>query len=141
MAGGFDKERESLEAHFKAAFATALSPSVAVQFDNIPFTVPGSREWVKLTISNGESGRRAMGVNAKRRHAGVVFVQVFVPADAGTKRARIIADAVVACLQEKVIASGTDWINTLDSRFTPVGIVENGAYMATVATFYQRDES
>lgn len=139
MPSGFDKERETLETFFKTGWKTA-QPNIPVQYENAPFQEPADGRFVRFTILNGESARRALGANALRRHPGVIMVQVFTPGEQGTKPGRALADSVVAVLQEKVIQSGTDWIETLDASLASLGKVENGRHQFSVTVPFQRDE-
>lgn len=136
---GFDRERETLEAHFKAQFEAAFQPPVPVQFENVEFKRPANDEWVRLSIVNGDTARRCIGPGAKRRNVGIVYVNIFVKANSGTKRAREIADKVATIMQEKTLASGSDWIETLDTSIQPLGTMDN-LYQISVRTPYQRDE-
>jgi hypothetical protein len=141
--GAFDKQREVLEKWFKDRFVspTIPAPVPPVQWENVPFDEPESRTWVRLSIRYGDSFRRTLGANPFRRHLGVVFVQVFVPAKGGSKAARVIADQVADILQEAAVdASPHGWIELLDSSVRAVGIVQNGCYQMTVATPFQHDE-
>lgn len=139
MPSGFDKERESLETYFKGNWRVA-QPTIPVQFSNVPFTEPADGRFLRFTIQNGESSRRALGENALRRHPGIVTVQIFTPAEGGDKLGRMLGDSVVAVLQEKVIQSGTDWIELRDATLTTLGKVENGRYQHTVTIPFIRDE-
>jgi hypothetical protein len=135
MPSGFDKERETLETYFKDNFTAA-----PIQFSNVPFQEPASGKFVRFTILNGESSRRALGADALRRHPGAVSVQIFTPAEGGEKSGRVLADSVVAVLQEKTMQSGTDWIELRDATLTPLGKVENGRFQHTVTVPFIRDE-
>jgi hypothetical protein len=135
---GFDKERETLEAYFKAQFKAVSD--WPVQYQNIPFTEPADGKFVRFTILNGESTRRSLGENPNRRHPGAVMIQIFVPDGGGTKSAREIADKIEPLFADKSIQSGTSWISFDDVSIVPVGKVENGRFQLNVSAPFLRDD-
>jgi hypothetical protein len=68
----------------------------AVSWPNQEFTPATGTPYLRLTVRNGESGQPYLGIASKRRSAGVVFGEVFVPSGKGDGAARGLADAFAA---------------------------------------------
>ena len=60
-------------------------------FDNEVFT-PGNIPWVRLSIRDGDAQQISLGVPSLDRHAGVLFISIFVPINKGQEQARWLAD-------------------------------------------------
>lgn len=83
----FENERKSIESRFENAWT--FTP---IAFDNVPFNPPSNSDWVRLTISNGDSDYRSL--QSTIRHTGVIIVQIFTPINQATKSGRQYADMV-----------------------------------------------
>jgi hypothetical protein len=70
-----------------------------VAWENVAFDTPNSAAWVRFQVLNGSSGYRA--INGLKRHLGLIIVQVFVPKDTGTSKAREYADTVSQIFDSK----------------------------------------
>lgn len=55
--------------------------------------------WVRLSINHGTSTTAALGTNPEVRRTGLIFVQVFIAENSGTRPANQIADSLAAHLQ------------------------------------------
>jgi len=90
----FVNERLALENHFKEYWK-----DTPIAWENIAFEKPNDSAWVRLNILNGSSNYRA--INGLKRHLGLIVVQVFVPRNTGTSKAREYADTVSQIFDSK----------------------------------------
>lgn len=78
-------------------FTTQWTNGVAYTFENEKYDPPETAPWVRLTVRNLLSEQDCLGAPGHRRfrRVAMVFAQVFVPLDTGTKD----SDALVSALQ------------------------------------------
>jgi hypothetical protein len=68
-----------------------LWPSVPVKYENRNFTPTVNEPWVAFTIRSGKVADAAIS-SIMPRGIGIVFLQIFLPENAGTSLARQMAD-------------------------------------------------
>jgi hypothetical protein len=92
---GFAATESTIRSRFDAQWSS-LRPTIPVFFDNAGDDVqpPQNSAWVRLTVLPGSSQQVEMGRLRRWRRAGVVAVQIFVPAASGTGLAQELGDTV-----------------------------------------------
>lgn len=93
----FEALRAELTTRFQNAFVNAADPPasfIPVAFENVAFTQP-TTTWGRFSIQGGDRDNAAVGTGFQRT-VGLVYLQLFSPADKGTKEAREAADKFAA---------------------------------------------
>lgn len=100
--------QEAVVARFVAAWAGTLYAAVPYTLDNEEFKPPELAPWVRLTIRHSGGGQETLGKQGNRKfmRAASLLVQVFTPANTGTKAGTDMAK-VVMDIYEGVSISGT----------------------------------
>jgi hypothetical protein len=94
MPGSFTENESLIRSRFETQW-TALRPAVTAIFDNVGDTAkPEDEAWIRLVVLPGNSGQVEFGMTRRWRRAGVVSVQIFVPAASGTGLAMELGDTV-----------------------------------------------
>jgi len=70
-----------------------------IAWANVDFDVPNNNDWIKLSILNGKSSYRA--INYKKRHTGVISIQVFTPVNTGANKVREYSDTIASIFDSK----------------------------------------
>lgn len=83
----FDAPRESAETIMEAW------GGLPIAYDNVNFDSQAHKEWLSITILNGDSFETAIGANCVK-HTGVIEMQIFTTQWGGSARARLIANEV-----------------------------------------------
>jgi hypothetical protein len=133
---GFAATESTIRSRFNTQWIS-LRPTIPVFFDNAgdDVTPPQNSAWVRLTVLPGASQQVAMGNTRRWRSAGVVAVQIYVPAASGTGLAQELGDDVTSIF-EGVNLSGLIFRATSLNR---VGV--QGAWLQYNAnTPFQADE-
>jgi len=133
---GFADTEATIRSRFNTQWST-LRPSIPLFFDNAgdDVTPPQNSAWVRLAILPGASQQVEMGRLRRWRRAGVIAVQIFVPAASGTGLALELGDTV-RDIFEGVTLSGVIFRATSLNR---VGL--DGAWLQYNATTnFQADE-
>lgn len=124
----FNNERLAIENRFKDRWV-----DTDIAWENIAFDMPNNDEWVRLNILNGSSGYRA--INGLKRHLGIIIVQVFVPKDTGTSKAREYADMVSQIFDSKKFSDVVCDVASIET----VG-ADDTFHQVNVTVPYWRDE-
>ena len=92
---GFADTESTIRSRFNTQWAS-LRPTIPVFFDNAGDDVqpPQNSAWVRLTVLPGASQQVEMGRLRRWRRAGIIAVQIFVPAASGTGLAQELGDTV-----------------------------------------------
>jgi hypothetical protein len=92
---GFAATESTIRSRFNTQWAS-LRPTIPVFFDNAGDDVqpPQNSAWVRLTVLPGASQQVEMGRLRRWRRAGIIAVQIFVPAASGTGLAQELGDTV-----------------------------------------------
>jgi hypothetical protein len=133
---GFAATESTIRSRFNTQWSS-LRPTIPVFFDNAGDDVqpPQNSAWVRLTVLPGSSQQVEMGRLRRWRRAGVVAVQIYVPAASGTGLAQELGDTVIEIF-EGLTLSAVLFRATSLSR---VGL--DGAWLQYNAmTDYQADE-
>lgn len=101
-----DSERSAIEARWKTLWVTG-SPSAArteTGYSGHGFEPARGTNSVRLTIRSGAAEQMSMGDpgNNVVRHAGVIFIEIFVPGNAGEAAIRPLADAAMDIFRNEV---------------------------------------
>lgn len=108
----------------KRAWLTAWNAgplsALPVEHENLRFQQPSSGPWGRLTLVTGDTEPAAIGSGAGRleRTAFVLFLQIFMPENTGTKIARQAAD-VMRSLDRLSIHQPGLTINFRTAGYTP----------------------
>lgn len=133
---GFAVTESTIRSRFDTQWSS-LRPTIPVFFDNAGDDVqpPQNSAWVRLTVLPGSSQQVEMGRLRRWRRAGVVAVQIYVPAASGTGLAQELGDTVIEIF-EGLTLSGVIFRATSLNR---VGL--DGAWLQYNAmTPFQADE-
>ena len=104
-----------------------------IAWANVDFDVPNNNDWIKLNILNGNSNYRA--IDNKKRHTGVISVQVFSPVNTGTNKVREYSDTIASIFDSKTFS---DVVCDVASIVT-IG-ADDRFYQVNVTIPYWRDE-
>jgi len=85
-------ERTNIEGRFNTNWTTTT-----IAWGNADFDTPNNTEWVRFNILNGASSYRAF--DKKRRHTGIINIQIFAPVNSGTHTIRGYADTIAAIFE------------------------------------------
>lgn len=97
----------NLNTTIESMFATAWGSTTSIKYDNVPFTIP-SASWVDIQVWDGMSTKASLGSGVQRRRStGTVFIGIYTAVDAGSRPARLLADAVVAIFRDKQVSGVT----------------------------------
>lgn len=91
----YETERADIEGRMAANWPAASS-STPVVYGNVEGDPPAvGNAWVRLSIINGQSEPASMGSPGSNRvrHVGLIALQIYVPRNSGSDRARELADA------------------------------------------------
>lgn len=127
----FTSARRAVETFFAENWS-----ETPIAFENVAFTPPEDRHWVKLMILNEQTEQAALGRPTLRRHRGRILVYCFAPLGAGAQAATTLADRVAALFDGAPITGHV---------LLPPELAEDkeidGAYRARVAIPFWRDET
>jgi len=103
---GFAATESTIRSRFNTQWSS-LRPTIPVFFDNAGDDVqpPQNSAWVRLTVLPGASQQVEMGRLRRWRRAGVIAVQIFVPAASGTGLAQELGDTVRDIFEGLTISS------------------------------------
>lgn len=121
-------ERASIEARLSANWETT-----AIAYDNVAFEAPNNAAWIRLNIVNGDSGYRAL--DAKKRHTGVITLQLFAPKNQGSDTLRGYADTLAGVFEDVTF----DDIVCRNASITNIGFNQEWHQMNVSIPFW-RDE-
>lgn len=130
---GFNDERAAIESRLATNWTTT-----PIKFENVPFKETMS-PYVALVILVGEGLQVSLGTPVVRRWPGVIILQVFVPADTGTKLAKTYADTLAAVFERVQFSSGNS--GTITCRIPSIEAVgiKNGWHQTNVTVPFKRD--
>lgn len=102
-ASKFEATRAAITARFQAGFVQLPvpdPPALPVEFlpcayDNQPFSNPKESAWARFHIVEGDRTNAAVGVDFQRS-VGVIYLQIFVPENGGTKPATDCGDKLAS---------------------------------------------
>lgn len=128
----FESVQTALETHIEAQLA-AIAKKV---YENAETPSPDLfDEWVRFSVSFGESKRLHLGTGAYR-HPGILFAQIFTKQGSGINRGVEIADLITAALRDQVVSN----INLLVSSVIKVPFADGGWSQVQVSTPFYIDE-
>ncbi len=128
-------ERASIEGRLNTNWTTT-----SIAYDNVDFDPPDNTAWVRLSILNGASGYRAL--EAKKRHTGVIVLQIFGPKNQGSNTLRGYADTLAGVFEDAIF----DDVVCRAASVTPVAQAKEDSnrtewYQLNVTIPYWRDET
>ncbi len=80
-------ERQSIESRLSANWSTT-----PIAWENVDFEPPDNSSWIRATILNGETIYDRF--SSKKRHLGIISIQIFSPLNQGASTARSYADTI-----------------------------------------------
>jgi len=120
---------EQVEDSLSAAFAAAVSP-LPVAWGNVEFDTEGIAEWLRFDVQyNGGTNPELNGKSFRR--FGILSVQIFVAATTGKRRARQIAETVLATFEGQTIGG----VRLRNVGPTDVGVSDAWYQMNVTAQF------
>ena len=129
----YEADRLSAE----GAFNTGWASTTPIKYQNVPMADPDGAEFVGFTVLNGPSNISSLGgVNTTHRFIGFVQIDIYVPENTGTKRARELAETAAVIFRDKRI----DAMLFRQSDITNGAPPPDGYYRLTVTVPFQRDE-
>lgn len=95
-----DLERSKVIMHFQTLWISANGP---IAIPNQPFTTPANSMYVVLNIVERGSFRKSLGSDFFKRHNSTFQIDIYAPADTGTKKSRQIADQLEPVYQDLIL--------------------------------------
>lgn len=95
-----DLERSKIVTHFQSIWNSANGP---IAIPNQPFTTPANSMYVVLNIVERGTFRKSLGPQFFKRHNGTLQIDMYTPADTGTKKSRQIADGLETIYQDLIL--------------------------------------
>ena len=124
----YEAERASIEGRLSAGWATT-----AIAYDNVAFSAQDNAAWIRLNIVNGDSGYRVL--ESKKRHTGVIIIQMFAPKNQGSGVLRGYADTLATLFEDQKF----DDVVCRNASLTNAGISNEWHQMNLTIPFW-RDE-
>lgn len=122
---------EEIKRAWLAAWNAGPLDAMPVEHENLRFQQPSTGPWGRLTLVTGDTEPAAIGTGAGRleRTPFVLFMQVFMPENTGTKIARQAADAMRA-LDRMSIQKDALTVNFRTAGLTPAPNPSNTGLVA-----------
>jgi len=95
MAYTLSEARNAIISYINAQWGVTSS----VRWPNTPFTAPVNTAWISVDFLPGERTQGSIGSAGKNWQAGVVFVNVFFPLDAGLDVGLDLVDTMIPLLE------------------------------------------
>lgn len=130
----FEQLRQTLTQHFQ----TEWNDYWPIEWQNQTDRIDKSSNWARFSIQEGDRDLASVGTRMTRTY-GVVFVQLFVPLESGTKTMAEAAGIVADALDHRTFAPTAELtIETYAARCGPYR-TDSGYYTATVSCAWKRD--
>jgi len=130
----YDAQRNSVQSRFDTQFKVA-HPGVAVFYDNLKSADKPESGYVQLSILNGDSFLRGLGLTKLYRYAGVISVDIYLPQKTGIK----IADQYADTIDNIFRGQSFDGLLCRATQRNDIGI-EGNFWRTNVSIPFQRDE-
>jgi hypothetical protein len=133
----FADERAVFETYFQNNWDADPVTGFVVQYENVKFTQPVDKTWVRFSISASNTKPASPGL-MKVRTNGFVYLSIFIPKDLGTVDYKTITDKFAKIWDgiHLKMASGMAFFNT--TSYKTLGD-HNGFFMAEAVCMYRRD--
>lgn len=118
-----DEIRKSIE----GTFQTAWGDTTPIAFQNVAFSYPSNKEFVRITVGFGKAFQQSMGSQKLARQFGVVMFQVFTGNNTGTARNSQLCDTIAAIFRYQQFKQDGVTINFGDAN--PVKVPVTTDYM------------
>ena len=131
-----DSAEISIIKRFRDNFS--LTSTVATVYDNETVDRNVNESWVRISIQFGDETQATMGSVGNRdfRQTGVIFFQLYVEPDTGTKDINLIVDSIKAVWRGALFEGIT--CGALDS--SKLGLVDDIWYQTNVTCEFYYDE-
>jgi hypothetical protein len=103
IVGRHEAEQLQITSLFVSRFVTGPDQPLPVAYPNRPFQQPTGAPWARFSIRPGECLDFAVG-GLVARSIGLVYLQIFLLADAGEVFARQIADLFAAAFDNQLLS-------------------------------------
>ncbi len=129
----FEDAAKAIESRLQANWSTT-----PIKFENAPFAETTSA-YVALYIRDGEGNQVSLGTPALRRWPGLIIVQVFVPENTGTRKAREYADDIGPIFDRVQFSSGGS--GTITCRTPSIDVIglKFGWWQVNVTVMFSRN--
>lgn len=135
----YEDLRRTLERHFKAAFQTGIPVAFPVQFENVTFRQPTGEPWGRFSIRLGDRSNASVGTTHKRT-VGLVYLQVFVPENRGTKPATELADRFAAAFDDRELTTdGGTMVQFRSASSETIGLTGEGWHQTNLSVPFWAD--
>lgn len=132
---GFDDCTKAVEIRLNAGWTTT-----PIRYENVAF-IETNEPYVALYVLDGEGHQISLGTVALRRWVGVIFVQIFVKQDTGSRLAKSYANTIGALFDRAEFSVGVSGlIRCRVPSIHEVGIT-NGWYQINVSVPFIRDKA
>lgn len=121
--------------YIEQRFATNWGSTTPVRYENADFDPPAASAWVELRVVSGPSVKLNIESAALRRYVGIISINIYVPANTGTRTARGYIDTAAAIFKGATF----NGIVCRDPRVTVLG-ERDGWFIINLSTEFQRDE-
>jgi len=96
-----DVERSAVFAHLQSVWNSAADGPLAIP--NLPFNTPAKSPFADVHIVERGTYRKSLGMNFYKRFENTLQVDMYSPADSGTKRSRATADRLEDIYQDLIL--------------------------------------
>jgi hypothetical protein len=120
-------------------FNTEWAGQTPIAWDGVEFTKPATA-WVRIHVDGNTSAQAGFGDGVLHRQSGLIFVQVFIPANTGTADADSYAqDAADALQYKRLTRSGERPVRTWGATIRTIGH-RDGWFQVNVEIPFDYDE-
>ncbi len=125
---------KAIETRLQANWSTT-----PIKYENAPFPEP-TAAYVALFIRDGEGNQISLGSPAVRRWPGLIILQIFVPADTGTRKALEYADDLGPIFDRVQFSDGESGTITCRTPSTQIIGSRHGWQQVNVTIGFHRDK-
>lgn len=134
----FEDFRARVTAMFKDGFTEAGEPLFPTQYENHAFTRPDGT-WCRFAIREGQRENGAVGDTLKRT-PGILFLQVFMAEDRGTRDGALAGDKMAAIFDNVSISEAWGSVQFFTTSKQNVGKTQEGWFQVNVSVDFRLDE-
>lgn len=131
----FDSRREFLTSTFQTGWADFLPTG----YENRPFSQPTGQPWARFSVRESSRGASTVG-REETRVTGILYLQIFTPENAGTKKAREAAAKMSSIFDHRSMIGGGGEFTMRAVNLTPVGREPGGYYQMNATCEFWCDE-
>lgn len=111
---GFADVRQTVENYIATNWT-----ATPIQFENVPFDIPESGEWIRVNILPGTGFAETLGTSGYNMYTGLIYIAVFAPENTGTAQMLVYSDALMDLFNRKTINEINFGAPSLRSAMSP----------------------